>query len=240
MPNLAATIQLKKLEAKFTLLGIKEKIFFDKPLSLKALNSAIVAALRAFGESLASKLMGLIDFDLDDLSELKNFIKSDPELSVLFSNANSELDNEILSSLLLQCEILNDSTITDETLKQQALDKLQNVNFLGDSLDKLADFLGDLTNKLAALGDALGPYLGIALFLYYIIKLAIDLILSAVAESTFLVPLSLPDSVFSNLVFNILFISFKTFLLFSIVINFSISSNMFSILFPFNSAGDTC
>ena len=117
MPNLAATIQLKKLEAKFTLLGLKEKLFFDKPLSLKALNSAIVAALEGFRASLESKLRGLIDFDLDDLSELKNFIKSDPELSVLFSKANSELDNETLSSLLLQCEILNDSTITDEILK---------------------------------------------------------------------------------------------------------------------------
>ena len=176
MPNLAATIQLKKLEAKFTLLGLKEKLFFDKPLSLKALNSAIVAALEGFRASLESKLRGLIDFDLDDLSELKNFIKSDPELSVLFSKANSELDNETLSSLLLQCEILNDSTITDEILKQRALDELQNVNFLGDGLDKLAEFLGDLSNKLAALGDALTPYIGIALFLFYIIKLAIDLL----------------------------------------------------------------
>jgi hypothetical protein len=165
MPNPAATILLKKLEAKFTILGLKEKIFFDKPLSLKALNSAVTAALEAFLAKMKEKLEGLVDFDLDDLGNLKNFIKNDPELSRLLSGANSNLSEETLSSLLLQCDILNDSSL-DDVSKETALDALQK-GFLGETLDKLLDFIGNLADQFNKLMDLIGPYLGIALFLFY-------------------------------------------------------------------------
>ena len=166
---------LEALNIKFNISLAQEKIFFDKPVSLEALNSAVVIALKSFSTQLSSKLRGLVDFDITDLSALKNFIKSDPELNGLFLNANNELDDGIVAYLFLQCEILKDSTIVDETLKQQALDKLQGVNFLGSNLEKLSDFINDLETKLASLADSLSPYIGIALFLYYIIQLAIDL-----------------------------------------------------------------
>ena len=167
---------LAQLQVKFNLSLLNEIKFFDTPLSLQALNSAIVAVFEKMRSELESKLRGLVDFDIDDIKSLKNFIKSDPDLNNLLAKGSDELNDNILSSLLLQCEILNDPTITDESVKQKAIEKLSAVDFLGDSLDKLLDFIGDLANKLANLAAALAPYLGMALFLYYILKLAIDLL----------------------------------------------------------------
>jgi hypothetical protein len=176
---------LNKIKLKFEKELKEQKRFFDKPLSLKALNSAILIALEGMLSELGSQLRKSVNFDIDDPRILKNTLKSYPEINLLFTKASNELDESILSSLLIQCEILNNKTITDKNLKKKALEKFAGQNFFGEGLNKILDFIGGLVNKLEDLSEFILQYLGIALFLYYIIKLAINLLVNTRFVSTY-------------------------------------------------------
>ena len=175
MSSFATIKELKKNEVKFKFEELKQKLFFDKPISFKLLTATIVAALEGFADGMKDKLLSVVgDIDLDDIIALGIYLKNSPEIAALFKKANNDLSEETLGSLLLQCEILNDSTL-DDANKKVALDKLQK-GFLGKNLDDLKDFIGNLSEAFNDFMELIGPYTGIALFLYYIIKLSIDLL----------------------------------------------------------------
>jgi len=180
--GLLAKAILAKETIKFRASLLKEIQFFNYPPSFIALKAAALATLNSLSEQIAEKIRSFADFDIDDIRELRKFIKNNDRLNAIMKLSGKELDDEIVSELLLRCQSPN----------QDVIKELESFNFYTDATNDLVNKANDLLskidnflNKASEYLDKAMEYLVMALMLYYIIKLIIDLFSNLDFPSTY-------------------------------------------------------
>ncbi|HUT79861.1 MAG TPA: hypothetical protein VMZ29_01560, partial [Candidatus Bathyarchaeia archaeon] len=121
--GLLAKAILAKETIKFRASLLKEIQFFNYPPSFIALKAAALATLNSLSEQIAEKIRSFADFDIDDIRELRKFIKNNDRLNAIMKLSGKELDDEIVSELLLRCQSPN----------QDVIKELESFNFYTDA-----------------------------------------------------------------------------------------------------------
>ena len=162
--------------------------FFDKPEALVVLTTLALSLLGSLSDKYKNKLSSnnLKPINLDDLNELKNFVKSDKALNTILSTSDNSLSDDIVSSIILQCQ-LGTSPIDQISLDSQISDALnketfnaQNfINIISQTSDidiKTNNGFSSLSSKINSIYKETEVLLPFVYLTYYIIKLTIELI----------------------------------------------------------------
>lgn len=163
---------LNKETIKFRANLEKERLFGQYPVSLLALKSAALSSLEDISNSLASKIGGLVDFDINDIRALKSYIKNDQRLNTLMKYANDNVNEEIVSNVIKKCANIDSETAKEFDVYQMYSETTNKIiQETNDILSKIDAF----TNKVGNLLNESIRYVEAGIMAYYIIKLVIKL-----------------------------------------------------------------
>jgi hypothetical protein len=174
---------LKAQTLKFRALLEKERFFGQYPLSLTLLKESALSQLENIKNTLGIDISNLVDFNIEDLRLLKNFIKNNPRLASLLKFADKELTDDIVSELLLRCENANNPEDIKDFEDFKFYSDITNsiIEAANDVLSKVDDFVNGANNFI----DSNMQYIEAGVMAYYIIRMIIDLIRRTDFPSTF-------------------------------------------------------
>lgn len=188
---------------------IDEVAFGKIPLSIETFREAGVKALKAYGEEILSNLSARMadilkaagfpeTFDIDDESQLRNFLKRNPYTNAIFTIASDGYNDDIVSNAILRCESLSSDVVDEykekgyyESIKNQSIDEINDIEqkidqFIQEGLklfnDKILneirksiETVNDLREKALDFYTQNEKYVMAAVMAYYVIKLVINL-----------------------------------------------------------------
>ena len=197
-----------------------DEVAFGKiPLSIETFREAGIKALNEYGEEILSNLSARMadilkaagfpeTFDIEDESQLRNFLKRNPYTNAIFTIASDSYNDEIISSAVLRCESLSSDVVDEykekgyyEIIKNQSIDEINDIEQKIDQFilkglklfdDKILkeirkgiESVNDLREKALDFYTQNEKYVMAAIMAYYVIKLVINLFSNMDFPSTF-------------------------------------------------------
>ena len=161
--------KLEKLKVKFEN-DIKEEIkFYKKPESLILLTTSAISSLDVLNLSI-KKSISKIPIDIDDLSGLKKFLRNNSDTNLILKKSETILNEDILSSILLKCDNVNEENIEDFIKATSLSEDFTQIN-------------ENITT--AEIGVKINEYVDVALIVYYMSKLLINTLSNSRFPSNF-------------------------------------------------------